>query len=129
MSHKCHIIPRNYFITFFNLRNYFRFDLLVYPIRACDTGFFISFHKFNMEQEPKKRGRPRKFPLNQEPYLDQKRKREKPENEPFDLEESEIDEIGELKITKDGELLGGREFKIQTFTLPRHPTRHYVFAM
>ncbi|KND00733.1 uncharacterized protein SPPG_03849 [Spizellomyces punctatus DAOM BR117] len=43
--------------------------------------------------------------------------------------ESECDEKGELKITKDGELLGGRDFRIKTFTLPRHPTRRYMLTV
>lgn len=44
-----------------------------------------------------------------------------------DIEE-EWDDRGEAKITKDGILLGGRKFKLETFTLPRHPTRHYMLA-
>ncbi|KAL7751342.1 hypothetical protein RI367_003202 [Sorochytrium milnesiophthora] len=48
-----------------------------------------------------------------------------------DLEESDdsVDPKGELKITKDGALLGGRSFRFQPFQLVRrHPTRFYVFA-
>ncbi|KAI8819321.1 chromatin remodelling complex Rsc7/Swp82 subunit-domain-containing protein [Fimicolochytrium jonesii] len=43
--------------------------------------------------------------------------------------ETEWDEKGELKITKDGELLGGREYKIKSFILPRHPKRRYMLTV
>ncbi|KAI8913030.1 chromatin remodelling complex Rsc7/Swp82 subunit-domain-containing protein [Powellomyces hirtus] len=43
--------------------------------------------------------------------------------------ETEWDEKGELKISKDGDLLGGREYKMKTFTLPRHPTRRYMLTV
>ncbi|KAI0089622.1 chromatin remodelling complex Rsc7/Swp82 subunit-domain-containing protein [Irpex rosettiformis] len=39
-------------------------------------------------------------------------------------------EKGDEKIDKDGNLLGGRQFKAQTFVLPgRHPTRRYMLAI
>ncbi|KAI8894495.1 chromatin remodelling complex Rsc7/Swp82 subunit-domain-containing protein [Globomyces pollinis-pini] len=41
----------------------------------------------------------------------------------------ETDEKGETKVNKDGYLLGGREYRFQTFTLPRHPTRLYLFSL
>ncbi|KAI9094360.1 chromatin remodelling complex Rsc7/Swp82 subunit-domain-containing protein [Phlyctochytrium arcticum] len=43
--------------------------------------------------------------------------------------ETEWDPKGEEKITKDGDLTGGREFRIRTFTLPRHPTRKYMLTV
>ncbi|KAJ3289772.1 PHD finger protein 10 [Rhizoclosmatium sp. JEL0117] len=39
------------------------------------------------------------------------------------------DEEGNKKISKDGELLGGRVFKVRTFRLARHPTRFYVLTL
>ncbi|KAJ1506154.1 hypothetical protein HMI54_005284 [Coelomomyces lativittatus] len=52
-------------------------------------------------------------------------------NPPIEDEEpdTEVDLIGESKITVDGILLGKRIFKVPTFVIPeRHPTRHYMFA-
>ncbi|KAG0345229.1 hypothetical protein BG004_003866 [Podila humilis] len=43
--------------------------------------------------------------------------------------EGEVDELGEAKITKDGELLGGRQFKIKTFTMPDRGSRVYMLSM
>ena len=56
---------------------------------------------------------------------DESRKRPK---EDIDTDD-EIDPQGEEKINKDGYLLGGREYKFQTFTLPRHPSRLYLFSL
>ncbi|KAI0074934.1 hypothetical protein K474DRAFT_1685549 [Panus rudis PR-1116 ss-1] len=43
---------------------------------------------------------------------------------------TEDDPKGDTKIDKDGNLLGGRRFKAQTFALPnRHPTRQYMLAI
>ncbi|TPX45107.1 hypothetical protein SeLEV6574_g04092 [Synchytrium endobioticum] len=39
------------------------------------------------------------------------------------------DAKGEDKIDMDGNLQGGRQFRLRTFTLPRHPTRHYILTM
>ncbi|KAF9361158.1 hypothetical protein BGX26_005532 [Mortierella sp. AD094] len=48
-----------------------------------------------------------------------------------DLEEieGEIDETGETKITKDGELLGGRQYKCRSFKLPERGDRIYMLSM
>ncbi|KAF8979820.1 hypothetical protein BGZ46_005000 [Entomortierella lignicola] len=48
-----------------------------------------------------------------------------------DLEEieGEIDETGETKITKDGELLGGRQYKCRSFKLPDRGDRIYMLSM
>ncbi|KAG0026595.1 PHD finger protein 10, partial [Podila clonocystis] len=43
--------------------------------------------------------------------------------------EGEVDEAGEAKITKDGELLGGRQFKCRTFKLPDRGDRVYMLSM
>ncbi|KAJ3166672.1 PHD finger protein 10 [Geranomyces variabilis] len=43
--------------------------------------------------------------------------------------EHEWDEKGELKINKDGDLLGGREYKCRVFGLPRHPNRKYMLTV
>ncbi|KAJ3156274.1 PHD finger protein 10 [Geranomyces michiganensis] len=43
--------------------------------------------------------------------------------------ETEWDEKGELKINKDGDLLGGREYKCRVFGLPRHPGRKYMLTV
>ncbi|KAI7825213.1 chromatin remodelling complex Rsc7/Swp82 subunit-domain-containing protein [Gamsiella multidivaricata] len=50
---------------------------------------------------------------------------------PEDLEEieGEIDEAGETKVTKDGELLGGRQYKCKTFKLPERGDRIYMLSM
>ncbi|KAH6589047.1 hypothetical protein BASA61_005751 [Batrachochytrium salamandrivorans] len=50
-------------------------------------------------------------------------------NDTDEDEEAEVDPRGEVKITKDGYLTGGREFRLKTFTLPRHPTRLYMFSL
>ncbi|KAI9017349.1 chromatin remodelling complex Rsc7/Swp82 subunit-domain-containing protein [Gaertneriomyces semiglobifer] len=42
--------------------------------------------------------------------------------------EKDWDEKGEQKITKDGELLGGREYRLKAFRLPRHPSRLYMLT-
>ncbi|KAF9433764.1 hypothetical protein BGZ76_009016 [Entomortierella beljakovae] len=53
------------------------------------------------------------------------------EEPPEDAEEieGEIDEAGETKITKDGELLGGRQFKCRSFKLPTRGDRIYMLSM
>ncbi|KAF9992144.1 hypothetical protein BGZ79_003453 [Entomortierella chlamydospora] len=53
------------------------------------------------------------------------------EEPPEDLEEieGEIDEAGETKITKDGELLGGRQYKCRSFKLPDRGDRIYMLSM
>ncbi|KAF9900774.1 hypothetical protein EC991_006899 [Linnemannia zychae] len=43
--------------------------------------------------------------------------------------EGEIDEVGETKITKDGELLGGRQYKCRSFKLPERGDRIYMLSM
>ncbi|KAF8951704.1 PHD finger protein 10 [Haplosporangium bisporale] len=43
--------------------------------------------------------------------------------------EGEVDEAGETKITKDGELLGGRQFKCRTFKVPDRGDRVYMLSM
>ncbi|KAF9428945.1 hypothetical protein BGZ94_000389 [Podila epigama] len=40
-----------------------------------------------------------------------------------------IDEIGETKITKDGELLGGRQFRCRTFKLPERGDTIFMLSM
>jgi hypothetical protein len=44
-------------------------------------------------------------------------------------QDSEIDDKGETKVDEDGELLDGREYKIPTFVLPRHPSRLYMLTV
>ncbi|KAG0307566.1 hypothetical protein BGZ99_001408 [Dissophora globulifera] len=48
-----------------------------------------------------------------------------------DLEENEgeVDEAGETKITKNGELLGGRQYKCRSFKLPDRGDRIYMLSM
>ncbi|KAF9954792.1 hypothetical protein BGZ70_010454 [Mortierella alpina] len=56
----------------------------------------------------------------------------KEEEEPAeDVEEieGEIEEAGEAKITKDGELLGGREYKCRSFKMPTRGERVYMLSM
>ncbi|KAF9897564.1 hypothetical protein BX616_005354, partial [Lobosporangium transversale] len=50
---------------------------------------------------------------------------------PADLEEieGEIDEAGETKITKNGELLGGRQYRCRSFKLPDRGDRIYMLSM
>ncbi|KAG0188635.1 hypothetical protein DFQ28_004572 [Apophysomyces sp. BC1034] len=43
--------------------------------------------------------------------------------------QSEIDDRGEKKVDRDGHLLGGREYKVNTFTLPKRGNRLLMFAM
>ncbi|KAF9323576.1 hypothetical protein BGZ91_003500 [Linnemannia elongata] len=43
--------------------------------------------------------------------------------------EGEIDEVGETKITKDGELLGGRQYRCRSFKLPERGDRIYMLSM
>ncbi|KAI1296065.1 hypothetical protein EDD11_007603 [Mortierella claussenii] len=43
--------------------------------------------------------------------------------------EGEIDEAGETKITKDGQLLGGRQYKCRSFKLPDRGDRIYMLSM
>ncbi|EGF83924.1 hypothetical protein BATDEDRAFT_84646 [Batrachochytrium dendrobatidis JAM81] len=60
------------------------------------------------------------------------RRRAMGEHSDMDTDEDadlDVDPKGEAKISKDGFLLGGREFRIKTFTLPRHPTRLYMFSL
>ncbi|KAJ3325345.1 PHD finger protein 10 [Boothiomyces sp. JEL0866] len=69
---------------------------------------------------PKKKGRPPKPKQSTPP----------PDEETDDEEvDSETDPIGETKIDKDGYLQGGREYRFPTFTLPRHPTRLYLYSL
>jgi hypothetical protein len=44
-------------------------------------------------------------------------------------DDGKIDEKGEQKITKDGELLGGRKFKVQVFQLPSRGNTWYMLSM
>ncbi|TPX31524.1 hypothetical protein SmJEL517_g05170 [Synchytrium microbalum] len=46
----------------------------------------------------------------------------------FDLDWP-VDAKGEEKIDADGILQGGRQFRVRSFTLPRHPSRHYILTM
>ncbi|CEI98864.1 hypothetical protein G6F70_000283 [Rhizopus microsporus] len=41
---------------------------------------------------------------------------------------SEIDEIGETKVDKNGRLLGGREYRVPTFTLPTRGETLFMFS-
>ncbi|KAF9106636.1 hypothetical protein BGX29_008923 [Mortierella sp. GBA35] len=43
--------------------------------------------------------------------------------------EGEVDEVGETKVTKDGELLGGRQYKCRSFKLPDRGDRIYMLSM
>ncbi|KAF9972463.1 hypothetical protein BGZ73_004425 [Actinomortierella ambigua] len=43
--------------------------------------------------------------------------------------EGEDDEQGDTKITKDGELLGGREYRCRTFRLPDRGSKIYMLSM
>ncbi|KAF9958384.1 hypothetical protein BGZ72_000450 [Mortierella alpina] len=54
-----------------------------------------------------------------------------PSEPPEDVEEieGEIDEAGETKITKDGELLGGRQYRCRSFKLPNRGDRIYMLSM
>ncbi|KAF9274478.1 hypothetical protein BGZ68_000643 [Mortierella alpina] len=57
--------------------------------------------------------------------------REEEEEPAEDVEEieGEIEEAGEAKITKDGELLGGREYKCRSFKMPTRGERVYMLSM
>jgi hypothetical protein len=44
-------------------------------------------------------------------------------------DDGKIDEKGEQKISKDGELLGGRKFKVQVFQLPLRGNTWYMLSM
>ncbi|CAI2188036.1 2247_t:CDS:2 [Funneliformis geosporum] len=46
-----------------------------------------------------------------------------------DEDDGKIDEKGELKITKDGDLLGGRKFKVSVFQLPSRGNTWYMLSM
>ncbi|KXS12195.1 hypothetical protein M427DRAFT_59713 [Gonapodya prolifera JEL478] len=39
------------------------------------------------------------------------------------------DEKGEEKVDRDGNLTGGRQYRCRVFTLPRHPTRLWMFTI
>ncbi|KAF9542101.1 hypothetical protein EC957_002320 [Mortierella hygrophila] len=43
--------------------------------------------------------------------------------------EGEMDEVGETKVTKDGELLGGRQYRCRSFKLPERGDRIYMLSM
>ncbi|KAI8913339.1 chromatin remodelling complex Rsc7/Swp82 subunit-domain-containing protein [Gorgonomyces haynaldii] len=83
------------------------------------------------EIQPERKKRPRGRPPG-------KKKQPKPEPPIFpvleddgndEIPETEIDPEGEQKIDQDGHLKGGREYRFPTFTLPRHPTRLYLFSL
>ncbi|CAG8464413.1 6286_t:CDS:2 [Funneliformis mosseae] len=46
-----------------------------------------------------------------------------------DEDDGTIDEKGEMKITKDGDLLGGRKFKVSVFQLPSRGNTWYMLSM
>ncbi|KAJ3224703.1 PHD finger protein 10 [Clydaea vesicula] len=69
----------------------------------------------------KRRGRPKSLT-----NLHRKKKIRSDEEEDDDVDDTVS---GEEKVTIDGVLLGGREYNIKTFVLPRHPTRLYMLAM
>ncbi|KAF9194840.1 hypothetical protein BGZ51_007060 [Haplosporangium sp. Z 767] len=54
-----------------------------------------------------------------------------PDEAERDLEENEgeVDEAGEKKITKDGELLGDRQYRCRSFKLPTRGDRIYMLSM
>ncbi|KAF9939418.1 PHD finger protein 10 [Mortierella alpina] len=67
-----------------------------------------------------------------QPSGDKSASEPKEEDEPAeDVEEieGEIEEAGEAKITKDGELLGGREYKCRSFKMPTRGERVYMLSM
>ncbi|KAF9929619.1 hypothetical protein FBU30_001408 [Linnemannia zychae] len=60
--------------------------------------------------------------------VDEKEESEEPVGDEEEIE-GEIDEAGETKITKDGELLGGRQYKCRSFKLPDRGDRIYMLSM
>ncbi|KAF9946200.1 hypothetical protein BGZ72_000549 [Mortierella alpina] len=67
-----------------------------------------------------------------QPSVDKTAPEPEEEEEPAeDVEEieGEIEEAGEAKITKDGELLGGREYKCRSFKMPTRGERVYMLSM
>ncbi|KAI7831270.1 chromatin remodelling complex Rsc7/Swp82 subunit-domain-containing protein [Gamsiella multidivaricata] len=54
---------------------------------------------------------------------------ETPEEEDLEEIEGEIEEAGEAKVTKDGELLGGREYRCRSFRMPTRGSRVYMLSM
>ena len=72
----------------------------------------------------RKRGRPRKTPAT--PVVP---RRDDGEDDNIPSDENDWDDDGERKVSEDGYLSGGREYKFQTFTLPRHPSRLYLYSL
>ncbi|KAF9107302.1 hypothetical protein BGX27_008787 [Mortierella sp. AM989] len=64
----------------------------------------------------------------EEEAADEKQETEEPVEDLEEIE-GEIDEAGETKITKDGELLGGRQYKCRSFKLPERGNRIYMLSM
>ncbi|KAF9123154.1 hypothetical protein BGW39_009227 [Mortierella sp. 14UC] len=60
--------------------------------------------------------------------VDDKENSERPIGDEEEIE-GEVDEIGETKVTKDGELLGGRQYKCRSFKLPERGDRIYMLSM
>ncbi|KAG0193423.1 hypothetical protein DFQ28_005427 [Apophysomyces sp. BC1034] len=58
-----------------------------------------------------------------------KRRKEEETWDHSEVAESETDDAGEEKIDKDGQLRGGREYKVLTFTLPTREGQLLMFAM
>ncbi|KAI8137681.1 chromatin remodelling complex Rsc7/Swp82 subunit-domain-containing protein [Fennellomyces sp. T-0311] len=78
----------------------------------------------------RKRGRPPKRSVTpSDESFDSKRRREEQTPQRSEDAESDIDEAGETKIDKQGRLLGGREYKVPTFTLPMRGDQVFMFAM
>jgi Chromatin remodelling complex Rsc7/Swp82 subunit len=75
-------------------------------------------------QTERKRGRPRKTAVTPLPV-----RRDDGEDDDLPSDENDWDDEGEMKISQDGFLSGGREFRFQTFTLPRHPSRLYLYSL
>jgi hypothetical protein len=77
-----------------------------------------------MQVQERKRGRPRKTAVNPLPA-----RRDDGEDDDIPSDENDWDVEGERKVSSDGFLSGGREYKFQTFTLPRHPSRLYMYSL
>ncbi|CAG8600563.1 9733_t:CDS:2 [Ambispora leptoticha] len=61
--------------------------------------------------------------------LEEEQKTDSPEKSNYAEAESEIDEQGELKVTKDGELLGGRKYKLPVFQLSTRGNTWFMLSM
>ncbi|KAI9246913.1 chromatin remodelling complex Rsc7/Swp82 subunit-domain-containing protein [Phascolomyces articulosus] len=81
----------------------------------------------NNDRKRRREAKKEPTPEEEENEEEEEEEEEQPEEESDD--NSDIDEAGETKVDKQGRLLGGRQYKVATFSLPMRGDQVLMFAM